>query len=239
MSHLRTLSQREFTVFFYSPIAYIVIAVFLVVSGIFFVMENFRPGQEASLRFLFGQYMPYILIFIVPMLTMRLMSEEFRSGTIEQLMTAPVSDMSVILGKFIGTMGFFVVLLLPTLLYVVLIAAYGDPDVGMILSSYFGLLLLGALFVAVGLFFSTCTQNQVIAVVCSFVLLAIFTFLANYLAAQTEGLVRVVLQHLSIPTHYNDFAKGLVDTNHLVFFVTTTAFFLFLAAKMLESRRWR
>ena len=114
-----------------------------------------------------------------------------------------------------------------------------ELDVGLVISSYLGLLLLGGLYISVGLFFSACTRNQVIAVVCSFVLLAVLTFLANYLAREQQGILRVVLQHVSIVAHFQDFARGLVDTNHLAFFLTTTGLFLFLTVKVLESRRWR
>ncbi len=239
MRNIGTLTQRELAAFFFSPIAYVVLAVFLGVTGIFFVNDNFLPGEEASLRVTFGSYFPIILVFVIPMLTMRLLSEEFRSGTIETLMTAPVSEVDVVLGKFLGTLIFFVVMLATTLLHVGLVMTYGSPDLGLVLSSYLGLLLLGGLYISVGLFFSACTRNQVIAVLCSFVLLAIFSFLANYIARDLEGNSRVILQHLSIIAHYQDFTRGLVDVNHLVFFVSTTGLFLFLAVKALESRRWR
>ena len=225
--------------FFFSPIAYVVIAVFLAVTGIFFFWDNFVPGGEASLRVTFGSYLPLILVFVLPMLTMRLLSEEFRSGTIETLMTAPVSEVDIVVGKFCGTMVFYLVMLATTLPLAFVIAAYGPLDVGMLVCTYLGLLLLGGLYVSVGLFFSTCTRNQVIAVLCSFVLLAILTFLANYLARGQQGTLRVILQHLSIVAHFQDFARGIFDTNHLIFFVSTTALFLFLSVKVLESRRWR
>jgi len=239
MQKVGTLTRRELSVFFFSPIAYVVIAIFLVVTGIFFTSDNFLPGAEASLRITFGNYLPLILVFVLPMLTMRLLSEEFRSGTVETLMTAPVSEADIVLGKFLGTLVFYLAMLATTLLHVVLIAVYGPLDVGMLLATYLGLILLGGLYISVGLFFSACTRNQVIAVLCSFVLLAVFTFLANYLAREQEGTLRVVLQHLSIVAHFQDFARGLVDTNHLIFFLSTTVLFLFLTVKVLESRRWR
>lgn len=239
MQKVGTLTQRELSAFFFSPIAYVVLAVFLVVTGIFFVSDNFVPGGESSLRITFGNYLPVILVFILPMLTMRLLAEELRSGTIESLMTAPVSDADVVLGKFFGTLVFYLLMLGTTLLHVVLVSIYGTLDVGLVLASYLGLILLGGLYISVGLFFSACTRNQVIAVICSFVLLAVFTFLADYLARDQEGTLRVVLQHLSIVAHFQDFARGLVDTNHLIFFLSTTGLFLFLTVKVLESRRWR
>ena len=126
-----------------------------------------------------------------------------------------------------------------TLIYPIIVAQYGPLDKGLLLSTYIGLLLIGSLYISVGVFFSACTSNQVIAVVCSFVFLAIFTFLASYLASRQEGIARVILQHLSIVAHYHDFSRGLLDTNHIVFFVSSTALFLFLGVKALEFRRWR
>lgn len=239
MRNVGTVTRRELSAQFYSPIAYVVIAIFLMVSGIFFLTIDFRPGAESSVRALFGGYMPLILVFMLPMLTMRVLSEEFRSGTIETLMTAPVDDADVVLGKFFGSLLFFGVMLVTTLIYPVLVAMYGPLDVGMALCSYLGMALVGGLFIAVGVFFSACTSNQVIAVVCSFVLLAIFTFLAEYLGSISEGTLRVVLQHLAVLSHYQDFTRGLIDTNHVVYFLTTTGVFLFLAVKVLEFRRWR
>lgn len=239
MRNVGTLTQRELSVLFYSPVAYVVITIFLVVAGIFFGTENFKPGAEASVRVLFGSYFPLILVFILPMITMRLLSEEYRSGTIESLMTAPVTESDVILGKFFGALLFYVVMLATTLVFVVIVALFGPLDKGLVVSTYMGLLLLGALYTAVGVFFSACTKNQIIAVLSSFVLLALLTFLANWLAGQQEGLVRVILQHLSIMSHYQDFARGLIDSNHVIFFLSSTGLFLFFAVKVLEFRRWR
>jgi ABC-2 type transport system permease protein len=232
------IAERELSAMFFSPIAYAVIAIFLIVAGIFFSWQTFLPGEEASLRTLMDN-MPLIFVFVLPMLTMRLMSEEFRSGTVEPLTTAPITDADVILGKFYGGLVFFLVLLATTLPHWVLVGMYGDTDFGGTLASYLGLMLLGAMYLSVGLFFSTCTSNQVIAVLGSFVFLAVFTFLANFLALRLDGTLRVVMQYLSVVTHYQDFARGMVGLTHVFFFLSTTVFFLFLAIKVLESRRWR
>jgi len=239
MRNVAPVTQRELSAYFYSPIAYVVLTIFLLVSGIFFVADNFVPGRESSLRVLLGGYMPWMLVVFLPMLTMRLLSEEFRSGTIETLMCAPVGETDVILGKFFGALLFYAVMLISTLVFAVIIALFGRLDTGMLLCTYLGLLLVGAMYIAVGVFFSACTRNQIVAGICSFVLLAVVTFLANYLAREQEGTLRVVLQHLSVLDHYREFHRGLVDTNHVIYFVTSTCLFLFLAVKVLESRRWR
>ncbi|NOX57249.1 MAG: ABC transporter permease subunit, partial [Planctomycetes bacterium] len=171
--------------------------------------------------------------------TMKLLSDEYRTGTIETLMTAPIGETDVVLGKFLGAFVFFLVMLATTLLYAVIIAIYGQLDVGMLAATYLGLILLGGLYLSVGLFFSACTGNQIIAAVGSMVLLVVFTFLADYLASKVSGVLKLVLHQLSIREHFGEFTRGLVDGNDVVFFVTSTGLFLFLTVKVLESRRWR
>ena len=234
-----TISQRELLAFFCSPIAYVVLVVFLALNGYFFSFMNLTSGEEASLRFLFGRFMPLVLLFIMPMLTMRLMSEEFRQGTIESLMTTPVSDAAVIVGKFLGTLIFYALLLATTLVYVLAVSMFGDPDIGALASGYIGLLLMGGLYIAVGLFFSTCTSNQIIAVLTSFSVLAVLAVLIDRFASHVEGWLRVVLQHISVGHQFEGFVRGVIYLNSVVFFVTSTVFLLFISVKVLESRRWR
>ena len=239
MSNVATMAQREIGAYFLSPIAYAVSAIFLFSTGLAFGLGNFTSGGEASLRPLCDFWIILILVFVLPMLTMRLMSEELRSGTVETLMTAPITETEVIIGKFLGAWIFYLILLAAMLLYPILLAMYGQLDVGLLICNYVGLILLGALYTAVGLFFSTVTRHQVIAVLAGFALLALMTFAFHALAQQVEGWGKVVLQQLSIRTHFHDFVRGLIDLNHVVFFVTMTALFLFLSVKSLEARRWQ
>jgi ABC-2 type transport system permease protein len=233
-----TIMQRELGAYFYSPIAYAVLTIFMIVCGIFFLTQSFTPGGEASLKGL-TNVMPVLLVVFLPIITMRLLSEEFRGGTIETLMTAPVGEGSVVMGKFLGALVFYLVMLGLTLIYAVLVRLFGRLDFGALMSTYLGLLFLGALYLAVGLFFSACTMNQIIAAVGSIVLLLVFTFLADYLARDAQGFLGLMLHHLSLDSHYRDFTLGMVDTNHVIFFLTSIGLFLFLAVKALESRRWR
>jgi ABC-2 type transport system permease protein len=234
------LAKRELAAFFFSPIAYVVAAVFLAVSGIFFAGEAFQPGREAQMRDLFNRQ-AFILVFILPMLTMRLLSEEFRSGTIESLMTAPVKDFEVILGKFWGTWLFFAALLLPTLIYPFMIMKYSGftADPGPILLGYVGLLLLGGLYSAVGTLTSTLTRNQVISAVLAFLILSAFTFLLWGLASQVTGIWQTILQNLNVYDRFTFFSQGLLDIRNVIFFISLTIGILFIAVKVLESRRWR
>lgn len=239
MRNIATMVQRELGAYFLSPIAYAVSAVFLFSTGLAFGLGTFLNGGEASLRSLFEFWMMLILAFVLPMLCMRLLSEEYRGGTIETLMTVPISEVEVVLGKFFGALAFYVVMLASILLYPILLAGFGPLDGWLLLCNYIGLFLLGSLYISVGLFFSACTKHQIVAVLLSFAVLALATFAAHGLAQQVEGWPRAVLQHLSVRMHYYDFIRGMVDTNHVVFFVSTTALFLFLTVKRVEVRRWQ
>jgi len=238
MQRIWVLTRRELSAYFFSPIAYVVAAVFLAVSGVFFAGEVFAPGREAQLRGLFDRQ-AFMLVFILPMLTMRTLSEEFRSGTIETLMTAPLRDFELILGKFCGAVLFYCAMLAPTLLYVVMVVSFGDADVGPIVSGYIGLVLLGGLYIAVGVLASSTTRNQVIAAVLAFLVLSAFTFLLWGVAMQVTGVWQVVLRRVNLYERFTDFSRGLMNIEHIVFFVSCMGFVLFLAVKVLESRRWR
>ena len=221
------LAQRELGAYFLSPIAYAVAAVFLFSTGLAFGLGVFVNGGESSLRNLFEFWIVLILLFVVPMLTMRLLSEEFRSGTIETLMTVPITETEVVLGKFLGAFGFFLVLAATLLVYPLLLSFFGPVDGWLLVCNY------------IGLFFSACTKHQIIAVLLAFALLALLTFASHGLAQQVEGWPRAVLQHLSVRTHFFDFVRGMVDVNHIAFFLSTTGLFLFLTVKRLEMRRWQ
>lgn len=237
-NRILVLTKRELTAFFYSPIAYVVSAVFLAVSGIFFAGEIFTPGREAQIRDLFNRQ-AFILVFIIPMLTMRLLAEEFREGTIESLMTAPVKDFEVILGKFFGTWIFFLAMLIPTLIYPILVIGYGSADIGPIITGYFGLALLAGLYVSIGTLTSCMTKNQVVAAVLAFLILSIFTFLLWGIRANLTGTWQNILQTINVYERFSEFSRGLLSLKHIIFFISTSAGILFIAIKILESRRWR
>lgn len=240
MRNVTTMMQRELGAFFLSPIAYAVMVIFLFSSGLAFGLGTFQPGGEASLRSLLDPWMTLVLLFVLPMLTMRLLAEEFRSGTIETLLTAPVTETEIVAGKFLGALAVYFILLATLLLYPILLRAYGPVDPWLVLCNYLGMILLGGLYIAVGLFFSACTKHQIIAVLISFALLALLTFASQGLAQWVgAGWFRVVLQQVSIRTHYSSFVRGLFDLNHVIFFLTTTALFLYLTVKRLEMRRWQ
>jgi len=240
VGNVKTLAQRELGAYFLSPIAYAVLAMFLFSAGLAFGLGTFAPGNEASLRTLFENWIVIILAFVLPMLTMRLISDELRVGTIETLMTAPVTETEVVLGKFLGAFLFYLILIAALLLYPFLLQFFGPVDPKLLICHYIGLLLLGGLYIAVGLFFSSCSKHQVIAVLFSFTVLALMTFASQGLAQLVDaGWLRVVLQQLSVRSHFQDFVRGMLDLNHVVFFLTTTGLFLFFTVKRLEMRRWQ
>jgi len=187
-------------------------------------------------------WMVWLLVFIVPVLCMGLMAQEWSTGTIEPLMTAPVEETDVVIGKFLGAFGFFCVLLAPTLLYVLLLRLYSRLDFGPIFSGYVGILLVGAMFVSVGLFCSSLTRSQVVAAVSAVAILFLITIAPWWAlregASTLSGRWRTLVDQ-GVYNRYVDFSKGVIDTGHVVFFVALTGVFLFLTTKVLESRRWK
>jgi ABC-2 type transport system permease protein len=240
LNAILAITQRELSSLFYSPIAYVVGFIFLLLTGYFFVSETLIPGNEASMRFLFEK-MAGVLVFALPLLTMRSIADEFSSGAIETLMTAPVSDLSVIMGKFVGSLLFYFGLLATTIPHLLLLGHYAPDMVGStVLTGYLGMVLLGAMFIAIGIFASSCTRHQLLAATIATAILAVFTFVVDYGAEFARKMwERDVCAYLNIFGHFDDFSKGILDSKSIIFFVSGTVFFLFLATKVMESRRWR
>jgi ABC-2 type transport system permease protein len=249
MRKMLILARRELNTYFFSPMAYVVTFLFLLLVGWIFlwglripwlgidIQPIFRSGADSSLQPLFN-VLAYGLVVVVPLLTMRLVAEELRSGTVETLMTAPVTDAHVIGGKFLGAMGMYLVLLATTLVFFLLMVIYGHPDWGVAGMGYLGMVLLGAVYVSVGLFASTLTPHQLVAGLIGIAILAFFTGGIYWLTEVAEEHGPAVAK-LNLITYFGYFSKGSFDTRGLVFLLTTTAFFLFLSIKVLESRRWR
>jgi len=238
MTHAIVIARRELGSYFFSPIAYVAMFLFLLVAGFLF-RADFEPGQPVAMRLIF-EWMVWLMVFTIPVLCMGLIAQELAAGTIETLMTAPVSETSVVVGKFLGSVLFLGVILSPTLLYVALLRLYGRPDYGPILSGYLGVVLVGALFSAIGLFCSALTRSQVVAAVACAAILFGVTIVPWYATSQATliGFWRTAAEQ-GVFNRYLDFSKGVIDTGNVAFFVLTTAAFLFVTVKVLESRRWR
>jgi len=236
MTKVPTICVRELKSYFYSPIAYIVMTVFLVISGYFFAVI-LSHSREATLRYSM-QNMPIILLFVTPIITMRLLAEESKTGTMETLMTAPVSDFEVVFGKFLAALGFYVAMLVPTLAYVGFLRWVGRPDYGPIIASYIGLVLMGGLFISIGLFASSLTRNQIVAAMIAFAMLLLFWVL-GFAAGRSGTTLSKVIEYIGIFEHFDTFRKGLVDSRDVIYYLSGTAFMLFLTVKVVESRKWR
>lgn len=237
MSNTLTIAWKEVRTYFGSPMAYIIGTFFLALTGYFFATSISGPFPEASIR---GFLTPstFILVLWAPLITMRLFAEEQRLGTLELLLTAPVRDWEVVLGKFLASLVMLVGTVALTLYYVLLLFWFGDPDTGPLLSGYLGLLLYGSATLSVGLLASSLTSNQIVAAVMGVAVLLLLT-LTNQAATLVSGLPSRILEGISLTGHFDDFTRGVVDTGNIVYYIAFTAFFLFLTVRNMESRRWR
>ena len=239
--------RRELIAYFSSPLAYVVMTGFLLIQGFVFerivsILNNPQVPAMTPLRAFFGGtfFFWLILLFIIPMITMRLIAEERRSGTIEMLMTSPVTEAQVVVGKFAAALLFYIVLWLPTVVYVILLGRHSDIDLGPIAASYLGVVLIGFFFLAIGTFVSTLTNNQLIAAIISFaVVLFLFSLALVDQTVISSSVLKPVLARMNLWTQMDDFAKGIVDTRHVIYQLSVGALFLFLAAKSLEVKKWR
>lgn len=237
MREVLYIAGKELRSYFVSPVAYVVVAFWLVATGFFFYV-SVTLGQEASLRNVFGVVI-ILLLLITPALTMRLLAEESRSGTLELLLTAPIRDWAVVIGKFLGALGLYVVMIALTIFYPILLMLYkGDPDWGPIWSGYLGLLLLGMLFVAIGLFASALTSNQMVSAVIAFVLLLLL-FVISQLSQNIGAGLGDLLTKISVSDRFDPFERGIVDLRDIVFYLSASALVLFLTVQVVEARRYR
>lgn len=261
-----TLLRREFAAYFVSPIAYAVLAVFLVVTGVLFastlgqLTAKGAEGVEFPMRQMLGlgdltllrgviQFLLFWLVFLVipPLLTMRLVAEEQSTGTLEMLLTAPLRDWQIVLAKFLACFLFYVVLWLPTLLYLPVLLDLDlatwtfNIDPWPVMSSYLGLALAGAMFLSLGLFISSLVNNQIVAALITLFLSLIFVVAGVWRPDIDAGSVLgKLLFFFTVPLHFErNFSRGVVDTRQVVLYASVTLFLLFLTVRSLESRRWR
>ncbi len=252
MANVVALARKELRSYFASPIGYVIVGLFALLFGYFFYayLGFFVRNSE---QMMMGGRTPnvnqdmvrgvllnsaVIILFIMPMITMRTYSEEKRSGTIELLLTSPITDVQIILGKFLGAMGLYAVMLAVTMIYIAILFFLGNPEWKPILAGYLGLLLMGGCFVSVGLLISSLTKNQIVAAVVTF---AVFLMLwvINWIGENSGPTTREIVNYLSITHHFDDFARGIIDTKHVIYYLSFITFGLFLTAKSVDSERWR
>jgi len=255
MNKMIAIYRRELAFFFNSAVAYAVIFVFLLLAGYFFYnllayynLESVRAMQnplsgggpgltDAVLRPLFGN-ISVLLLLMLPLLTMRLLSDERKTGTAELLFTFPISDWDAILGKYLATATVYAVMLAMTIVFPYVMSRYATPEIGAIATGYVGLLLMGLSFIAMGLFFSSVSDNQLVAGVSTFGCGLLFLLVGWMVPFVPPGVGDVVAE-LSMLDHLAGFTRGVVDTNDVIFYANCIAFFLFLSARVLDSNRWR
>jgi ABC-2 type transport system permease protein len=251
--NILAIAGKEMRSYFASPIAYIIIGLFALLFGWFFYVYLHVFVEQSQRMSMMGggnvnvneqmirgvlQNAAVIILFVMPMITMRTYSEEKRSGTIELLLTSPLTDFEIIVGKFLGAMGLFCAMLLVTMIDVAILFRLGNPEWRPIAAGYLGLLLMGGCFISVGLLISSLTKNQIVA---GFMTFAVFLMLwvINWLADSSGPTGQAILSFLSITDHFDDFTKGIIDTKHLAYYVSFITFGLFLTAKSVDSERWR
>lgn len=232
------ITRKELAIYFASPMAYVVATVFLALTGVFFMDTVDQPFAEAALGGLLVRSAFFLLPLISPILTMRLLAEEQKLGTLELLLTAPVRDYEVVIAKFLASFVILSATVLLTLFYMILLFLYSDPDPGPILSGYLGFLLYGGAALAIGLLASSLTANQIVAAVVGFGIILLFTFV-DQVSKVLGGGVANVLEHISLTSHFDAFARGVIDTSDIAYYLLLTTAFLFLTIRSLESRRWR
>lgn len=235
---LFAIAHREWSSFFRTPIGWIVMALFLMLAGVAVSLGAIEPGGPATLRPFFA-VSNLIMIVVAPAISMRLYADEIRSGTLEPLMASPVSDWAAVIGKYLGAVAFLITLLAPTLVYVALLEILSSPDYGPIAAGYLGLILMGMLYLAVGLLASALTESQLVALLATLFVLMIVEFAATQGAAYIGPPWDRSLYAFSVRIRMADFAKGVIDTAHIVFFLAASFWFLVCSVVAVEFRRWR
>jgi ABC-2 type transport system permease protein len=254
LHNVGAIAAKEIRSLFSSPTAWVLMGLFGFLFGWFF-NSYLQFVLQASMQSQFGgapspmdindrmirpllTNTSVLVLFLLPMVTMRTYSEEKRSGTIELLLTSPLTDAEIVFGKFLGAMAMYAGLLAVTALYTGILFVYSTPDFWPVVVGFLGLLLMGGCFVAIGLFISSTTKNQMVAGSATFVFL-LFVWIINWMADQAGPTLSAVLSYLSITQHFDDFAKGIIDTKHVIFYLSFIAFGLYLTLKSTDAERWR
>jgi len=235
---------RELRAYFFAPLAYVVLFFFLAVTGVVFInlvgslVDPRVMAPDPALSYFFRSSW-LLLILLAPVLTMRLISEELKSGSIEILMTAPITEGQVVAGKYLAAFTFYASLWLPTLVYAILIARQSEVDWGPVAAGYLGILGIGALLLAVGTFASSMTRSQLVAAMVGVALVFLLFLVGMFEELITNEGMKQALGYVNLWNHIDEFSRGIVDTRHLAYYGTGVLFFLFLATRALEDKKWR
>ncbi len=227
--------RRDLRSYFNSPIAYVLIGLFMIILGLFFNSGLSSGGSDFMGSFVSN--MSFLLLFIVPIMTMRVFSEDKRNGTEVLLLTSPARVTEVVVGKFLASFCVFLIMTAVTLVFPIIIIIFGGPDIPLIFSAYLGYILYGAVYVAIGVFASSITENQIVAAIISFVTLFAMTAL-DFVASFLSGFPAKALTWLSLNERYSDFGSGIIDLTSVVFMISFAAVFVFLTVRVIERKRW-
>ncbi len=233
---LWVLARKELTMMLHAPATYVIAVLFLLITGWLFVSPLFLLNQSSLDSFI--RPLPLIFSFLVPALTMRSFAEEFKSGTIEYLSTLPLEDHEIILAKYVAAMGLMGLLLLFSLFYPAVLFMVGRPDVGQIIGSYVAVVGLSSFFVAIGLWASSCTRNQVVAFIIGFFVCFLF-FLLERIADFLPGMLASFVRNFSVETHFEALSRGVIDSRDLLYWACGTIFFLLWTHSVVQTRKWR
>lgn len=236
MKNIGFILKRELSSYFYSPVAYIVVMLFLIITGALFWLSYFQEINILSLRGFFAQA-PLFLAFFAPAITMGIFAEEKRSGTLELLMTLPVSDFEIVAGKFLAALTLLITVFALTLVYPYTLSTLGPLDWGAVWSGYLGLTLLGASYAAIGLMASSWSKDQVVAILVAFSL-CFFLYLIDQLVGQPTGTAAHIAEYLSTSYHFNNIARGVIDTRDVIYYLSLIALSLVIARFSIAARRW-
>jgi ABC-2 type transport system permease protein len=250
MNNILAVAHKELKSYFASPIAYVVIGLFALMYGYFYaaLLVNFLQQSvgfsggsvnvnEQMIRGVFLNA-DVVLLFVLPMVTMRTYAEEKRAGTIELLLTSPLTDFQIIMGKFLGAMALYAAMLAVTLIHMAVLFIFGKPEWLPIATGYLGMLLMGGCFISVGLFISSTTSNQIVAGMVAFAVF-LMLWIINWIGSLFGPGVQAVLTYLSVVEHFDDFTRGVIDTKHLVYYLSFITFGLFLTMRSVDTARWK
>ena len=242
MNDLKIIMNREFKAYFYSPIAYVFGVIFILLNSGIFMFHFFFYGN-ASMREFFSILPITLALIFIPAVSMRLWSEEKKLGTIELLMTSPISSRDIVLGKFLASFLFYLVALAGTLVIPVMLFILGEPDFGPIFGGYLGSVLLGAFFLAIGIFISGFFDDQIVALIitsltCGFLALIGWQYVPMVIDGWIEGLGEFFYNYIGITRHFNDIERGVIDIRSIIYFLSFTGLFLTLNIKYLDGRKY-
>ncbi|HTP12884.1 MAG TPA: ABC transporter permease [Bacteroidota bacterium] len=233
--HTGTIFRKELRSYFNSAVAYVVIVVFLAIIG-WFHTSNLFLSNVASLRLMF-ELVPIVFMFVVPAITMRLLAEEKKTGTIELLSTKPLHDVEIVLGKFLAAWALIGFALLPTLVYYITIASIGNIDNGPVIGGYIGLMLMAGVYVAVGLLASSLTDNQIVAFIIGFLFVFVL-FMLDKILIYVPDFMTSIVEYLGVDYHFGNIARGVVDSRDIVYFLSALGLSLYLSVISLMRRKW-